>query len=277
MSYQFTEDPRDYLKREMDTRFKRRPSYSLRAFARDMDVAPSTLVDFFKKRSGFSKERIHQLSQKLHLSSEQKSHWTDLMVVHFSKNENAKQIAKLKIKNRIESEKNSLTTDQFKVISDWYHFAFLELLNMNSAKYSDLQVAANDLGIPLKTIKIAVKRLSKLKHIQQLESGRWISTPNSFTGDTTPSEAIRNYHYELMGKAQKALETQNMQERHNATVMVSLSAEQIPLIMDQLKKWPVDFLTSHTQATQNPDQLYALGLQFFSLLDKPSKISQEKK
>jgi uncharacterized protein (TIGR02147 family) len=279
MSYLYSEDPRDYLKFEMEMRQQRRPAYSLRAFARDLEIAPSTLVDFLKGRIGFSKERIFQISRKIKLTPDQMAHWEDLMISKYSKDLALKNQAEIKVKYRISSEKNSINLDQFKIVSEWFHLAFLELIEMDSSKYSDLTVAAKALGVPIKTMRIVVKRLIKCKLLNQYESGRYKATQNTFVGDTLPSQAIRSYHFGVLSKAQKALENQDMNERYSSSTIMSVSEEDLKYFFEQLKKAPIKLFEKRPENNSPRNKLYALSLQFFSLLndEKESHRNKEKK
>ena len=77
----YPRDPRQYLKAELELRQQRRPQYSLRAFARDLNMSPSTLSDFFHGKLGLSKDRVRHIGTKLNLTDMQQSHFNDLLEV----------------------------------------------------------------------------------------------------------------------------------------------------------------------------------------------------
>ncbi len=54
-----------FLQWELGKRQQKNPSYSLRAFARDLDISPSTLSCILREKQNISKQLESQLRQKL--------------------------------------------------------------------------------------------------------------------------------------------------------------------------------------------------------------------
>jgi plasmid maintenance system antidote protein VapI len=59
------------LTREFEQRRERKPSYSLRAFARFIELDPSHLSKVFRGQRGLSQERASAIFRKLGLDSDQ--------------------------------------------------------------------------------------------------------------------------------------------------------------------------------------------------------------
>ncbi|MBC7466488.1 MAG: TIGR02147 family protein [Bdellovibrio sp.] len=268
MSYQFTNDHREYIKRELAARVRRRPLYSQRAFARDMGLAPSSLTDFLKGRIGFSSGRISQISKQLGLSTEQKSHWNDLIEGKFSRDIEKRKLSLVRVRARLESEKSAFSMEEFKSISEWQHCAYLELIDLNPKKYSDVKIAANDLQIPLKLMKETQQRLLQLNLIKLTEDGLYQVEPNRNLGNRIPSESIRHFHQQILEKATVALETQSMQRRFNSSTIVGLPKSKIGPIIEELNSMAFKILEPHLDAVNGEvnEELYCLSLQFFDLL-----------
>lgn len=268
MSYLYVKDHRDYLLREFQNRLQRRPLYSQRAFARDLGLSASTLTDYMKDRLGLSTGRIKQISKNLNLTNEQTHHWIDLTVSRFSRNQVKKIESEVSIRARLRSEKNAISLDEFKVVSEWQHFAFLELIQMNTKKYSDLKLTAVKLGTKLKELKNIVQRLESLNLLKRNEEGFFIVDPETFVGNQAPSEAIRSFHSQILKKSLKALDTDSVDRRYNSSTFISLSSHQLLPMIEHLKKSPtilLDPLKNNVQSTDNTE-LYCLSIQFFDLL-----------
>lgn len=264
----YVNDHRDYLKHEFAARIRRRPLYSQRAFARDLGLSSSTLTDYLKGRMRLSSGRVVQLGKSLGLSAEQKQHWIDLLESRFAKNGTDRNLSELRVKARLQAQNHSISLDEFKVISDWYHFGYLELLTLDNKKYSDVKKAASALGIPLKTMEQAVKRLKTLQFIRVDDKGIFQVDPSTQVGDQIPSEAIRRYHEQLMSKAQEALKTQPMDQRFNSSTVFALPQSQVPLIMERLKSLAFELLDPYLTTQQKNDALYGLNFQFFNVLNE---------
>jgi uncharacterized protein (TIGR02147 family) len=270
MSYLFTDDHREYIVRELTARVRRRPLYSQRAFARDLGLAPSSLTDFLKGRVGFSSGRISQVSKQLGLSAEQRQHWTDLVDSKFNRDMDKRKLSLIRVKSRLEAEKTALSVEEFKTISEWQHFAYIELIDMNSKKYSDLKEASLALEIPLKTMKATAQRLLELKLITENETGHYQVNDRDNVGNQAPSEAIRHFHQQILDKALAALENQSMDRRFNSSTFVGLPKSKIPLILEEMKSMAFKILEPHMQSTngEENEELYCLSIQFFDLLKK---------
>jgi transcriptional regulator with XRE-family HTH domain len=107
------------LKEELSRRIRSNPRYSLRAFAKALKMSPATLSLILAGKYNLSKKGLRQISEVLSLEPAQ--------VEYLEK--------KLKRKNKENESREScegnykyITLDIFSVISDWYHYAILHLL-----------------------------------------------------------------------------------------------------------------------------------------------------
>lgn len=270
MSNLYVKDHRDYLRREFEARANRRPLYSQRAFARDINLSPSTLSDYFKGNLGLSAARAHQISKFIGLNPEQQKHWIDLINIQFSKSGKIRQESELRVKCRLQSQLHRISLDQFKVISDWYHLAYLELLQLNSQKYSNLNFACKALNVPLKTLQMGVGRLESLGLIEKNQEGIFSARPNNYLGDTIPSLAIRQFHTQVLKKALESIEDQPMSQRFISTTMVALPNEEVEKILSDIKHLADRYLDPYIENCQSlkKDMFYCLNIQFFNLISK---------
>ncbi|MEZ0390658.1 MAG: TIGR02147 family protein [Pseudobdellovibrionaceae bacterium] len=269
MNVQFVEDHRDYILREMRRRAHRRPFYSQRAMARDLKLAPSTLTDFLKGRMGLSPGRVQQISKILGLTQEQIHHWQDLISFQFSKKQEIKSMNLIRIRSRIESEKNSLTLEQFKTISEWQHLAVLELIEMNSSQYSQIQKTAKALGCSVPELKAVFLRLESQGLLKKDEvSGQWAVSSSTMVGNSKASEAIRKFHRDMLTQALLALEKQPMETRFFTSALVGLSTDQVQRIKETLEHLPNRIFDPYlAEKSQRPkEHLYCFSLQFFNML-----------
>lgn len=268
MSFQYVTDHREYLKKELNLRVQRRPLYSQRAFARDLGISASSLGDYLKGTMRLSPGRICQISKVIGLTAEQRQHWIDLLDEKFAKTTELRHMASLRVKARLNAQHHSISVDQFKIISEWFHFAYLELLTLDEAKYSNEKIAAASLGIPVKTLRVAIKRLMEVGLLRKSESGIYEVDPSTQLGDSVPSEAIRQYHIQLLKKAAHAVETQDMSRRFNSSTIVALPKKEVEKIKNQIQNLAITTLDPYTQVAGQKDSLYCLSIHFFDLLEQ---------
>ncbi|MBC7371273.1 MAG: TIGR02147 family protein [Bdellovibrionaceae bacterium] len=269
MSFQYVEEHREYLKTEYLVRARTRPSYSQRAFARDIGLSPSALTDYFKGRIRLTSGRIAQVSKSIGLTTEQRQHWVDLVEMKYAKTPDVKKISELRVNARIQSQNHSITVDQFKLISEWFHTAYLELIKMDAVKYSDVKLASGALNIPVQTLRVAVKRLEKAGLLKENVEGLFqvLSFPKS--GDGAPSIAVRQFQTQMIKKALAAVDEQSLGRSFTETIMVALPEVEAKKIFADLQTLALRYLEPHRMSkTSEKDSLYCLSLQFFDVLSK---------
>lgn len=193
----------DYLRMELELRQRRNPRYSIRAFARDLDLSPSHLSEFLSGKALLSPRKADDLSSALKLSEEQKEHWKDLIFLK-SKGENIRRQAKLRVQKRLRESRSRVSLDVFKIVADWQNFALLAFFGM-SPHWSIRELSEN-LRLSEDVIRQSIRSLVKLELLEKTDVGYRPRSDSSFVGDELPSEAIRESHRQVLGKCVEALD-----------------------------------------------------------------------
>jgi uncharacterized protein (TIGR02147 family) len=197
-------DPRDYLTFEFELRRSRRPSYSMRAFARDLKISPSSLNDFMKGRVGMSKARVHSIAESLKWTSSRTEHFLDLISSKYETDPGEKQASLLRVRKRVKDGSCGLSLDSFKAISDWYHLVILEICELRD--HAEVAQIADDLNLSASTVKDAIKRLQRLGLMHTTEKGLKPTEDLNYFGDDQPSDAINNFQSQILELTQKSLQ-----------------------------------------------------------------------
>lgn len=270
MSFEYyPQDSRHYLKFEFEARKKRRPHYSLRAFARDLELSPSALSEYLNGKLTFSEERVLQVCKKIQLKTTQREHWLDLIRMESSSSKADRELAAVKVKARSSQEKGTIALHLFQVVSDWYHYALLELIDVDT-KYQDHKTAAKALGIDTKTVKESWERLIQVGLAEKKDGVYKASSLATFAGEDIPSAALRNYHAGLISKSLIAQEEQTIDKKEFISIVFSFKSEDMKAIKDELYQFQVD-LTNRYAQKKNKDSVYCLSTQLFNLVsEKPS-------
>ena len=268
-------DYRFILKSKFEQRCAANPRYSLRAFARDLEIAPSRLSEIFHGKQGLSEKYSAKVAKNLGLSESEQEYFINLVASIHSQSPKRRQSAETVVKRyeQIQQEFSALRDDAFRLISDWYHYALLELTLVRGFK-SDTRWIAKRLGIsPIET-ENAIDRLLRLD-LLRVDKGRFIATGASLTTTKDiPSEAIRNFNRQLLSKASQSLETQSVNERDVSSLTFVVDTDDIPIFKESIKTFRRRF---HREATarakknaKKNNEVYALGIQFFRLTNKDS-------
>ena len=114
-------------------------------------------------------------------------------------------VSGLKSNSKALNNDSSFTTigvDAFKVISDWYHYAILELTYLDHFQ-PDLKWISNALGITVHEARDAKERLMRLDFLTINEEGRWIDTLGDANnlGNEFTAPAMRKLQTQVLEKA----------------------------------------------------------------------------
>ncbi len=238
-------DPKDFLKLEFDLRRTRNVAYSMRAFARDIKVSPSSLAEFMNGQSGISAKRAEAICKTLKWSPERSEFFVTLIRSHFEKDRNLRVAAQIQIQNHLNKGSGAISLDAFKLMSDWYHLAILELLDMNE-EFSIPQIAEK-LEVEVENVQGAIDRLLHFKLIKKTNRGYLPTELTSHFGDKGSSEAIRHFHFQMLQKAVTALDNLNLNERDFCTHIFSIRKADLPNLTKDLQKATLLVLSKYTQ------------------------------
>ncbi|HVK62126.1 MAG TPA: TIGR02147 family protein, partial [Bdellovibrionales bacterium] len=174
------QDYRVYLKGVLEQRLRDNARYSLRAFARDLQVTPARLSEILNRKKGLSLEAATLMAKRLSLSEQETRFFCDLVQMADARSASAKKVAEIRIDREIQSQNfNTIQLDVFKVISDWHHFAILELTLVDGFR-SDSAWIAKKLGISAHEVKAAIDRLVTLE-LLELKGKRLVKTDMKIT------------------------------------------------------------------------------------------------
>jgi transcriptional regulator with XRE-family HTH domain len=247
-----TDDYRDILKKHFEMRQARNSSYTLRSFARDLDISVTALSQVLAGIRHFSKKNLLKIERKLSIDLEKSKE--EIKQDRFSKGQEKDE----KIKE-----------DEFHLIADWYHLAILSMAKRKNMLW-DVEVIANTLGIDSSLVEEALQRLVDLHFIEKKEGFlcRIVESITTFYG--TPSMAIKKYHSDHLHIIRHHLEKTPFHLREYGSLTFNLKRESL----DEFRKLLHDFrkkVLSRLGDDQG-DLTYNLNMYFY-----PSNIREEQK
>ncbi len=271
-------DYRTLLRNEFETRAQHNPRYSLRAFARDLGLASSRLSEIFNNQEGLSRSSAAQVAKRLGYGKEETEVFCDLVESVHARSKAKRAIAGIRLKNRYQyAEFNQLQMDHFKVLSDWHHFAILELTTIAGFR-SEVTWISKQLGVSPLLVSTAIERLERIGLLSK-KSGKWVTQePFTATPSGIPSESIKKFHKQILEKAITALHLQSVDERDFSAMVMAIPSEKIPWAKSKIKEFRRE-LSKNFESEKNKDQVYCLSIQLFNLLDTNncSKLTGEEK
>ncbi len=217
------------LKQALEERTRANPAYSLRAFARDLGLAPSTLSEVLRGQKGLSPKKSAIVTRALHLPAWQTSYFQDL--VTRSHGRTAEE--KLQAEARIEAASRDtavqhLKAETIQALSSWLALALLECTHLRDFEPREAWLAAR-LNVSEAEIRETRERLVRVKLLEIAEDGTWKDLSPFFTStDGVPSEAIRSFHRSMLRLAESKLEKDKVEDRILKSVVCSLEESQLP-------------------------------------------------
>ncbi|MBF0298186.1 MAG: TIGR02147 family protein [Oligoflexia bacterium] len=248
-------------------------AYSLRAFARKLAVSPSALSEILNGKRRVSRKFVQKTLTRLALPPNESysilEHFP-LVVVSPSKNNNStnnKNKAKSKTaevaKNNMPSME--LAMDQYHLISEWYHFAILSLVETENFS-SDVKWIASRLNIKIPEAKAAINRLLKLGFIKEDSKGNLISTEIQYkTSDEVANLAIRRAHVRNLELAQNSLDKYGVGERDFTSRTFAIDVSRLSEAKKLIRKFREDM--SNLLEVGKKTEVYKVCINLFPLTD----------
>lgn len=239
-------------------------NYSIRAFARDMLVSPANLSKVLRGQRGFSHKTLTIVARKLQLNESEAQLLRDLTDSQFAKSVIKKNQAKKRlltshfVQLQIEREKVEL-------ISNWQHLALLSLLEVKGFR-SDLDWMAGQLKLTKRTVKEALQNLINVGAVK-VENGIYKSRGYLFVDPKgIPSEAVKEFHRQVIGKAKEAIDSQGLDERELFSLMFCFDITKMKAAKAKISKFRQEFEEEFGPNIKSEGQhVYGLSLQFFNL------------
>jgi transcriptional regulator with XRE-family HTH domain len=245
---QSPDDPfRWVLKRELQVRCENNAGYSLRAFARDLGISPAALSSILNRKRRLTNSMKLKLALRINLPSADIQKYCQIETNSPSQ-------------NLLFSHINE---DLFAIISDWYHMAILELVNIDGFELNAANVSKR-LKISVSDANFALERLINANLLFK-ENGKWQSREN--TNMPVPehaTEAVKKYLRQSLQKSTDALNHLPRDIRDHSTITVATSADKI----DEAKKLITKFrreLNEFLSDSPKKNQVYQLQVSLFPL------------
>lgn len=260
---------RTFLKSELAYRIERNPTYSLRAMAKNLGVASSTLSEVINGRANLSLARARQIGASLKLKNAEINYLCDLVELESQTDPAIRETILEKLRHSHPKRKliHDLSLEHFKQMSDWYHLAILELVMLKGFDFNAENVA-DAIGISKPLAEVAIERLFKLELIVKKEDGKVqrAQTEVKIRSDIK-HRAMRMYYRQMLEKISTALDEQSPQQRLSGYLNMPLDERALPEIDEAID----DFfyrMKSISKKYTNKTKVYHLSLHFIDLIKK---------
>ncbi len=255
------------IKEELARRCERNPRYSIRAFAKALQIDVGALSRVLAGKQIPS----HKLAQKLIEALELEPEKSDVFVSSISETQGHRHLRRTSPffkKLQSKSVPQDLSIDLYRVIADWYHVAILELTFVEDFESTPRWISKN-LGIGQTEARLAIERLLNLG-LLATKNGRLIKTTEQLsTADkhlTTP--ALKKNQRQFLERAMVSLEEDPIEERSITSMTMAID----PAKLNEAKKMIREFNQTLCQFLESGKQkrVYNLGVALCPVQKKES-------
>jgi len=259
-----TNDYRSILREELAARCRQNPRYSLRAFARDLQLAPSRLCEVLSGKQGLSRRVAERVAKALDFAADETERFCDMVESQHARCQRDRETARIRLtRHAMPEAAMQLQMDTFKAIADWYHFGILELILVDGFK-SDAKWISRRLRITELEVQLALERLFRLGLVVRVGEDIKVNQAGGFVPGDVPSDSIKRFHAQILAQAGDALVVQKLEEREFWAQITAIDRRQLPEAKKAIREFAHRFCNKLAEA-EAKDGLYCLGIQLFEL------------
>ena len=250
-----------WLENLLAEKIKKNPQFSLRAFARLVDVSPAVLSRILSGKRKLTFNLAVRIADALVLGPIERD-----TLYSFFTGANSERSEE----DRHEKE---LSIDCFNAMKEWYHYGITQLLFIETFQ-EDPKWIARMLAITELEAKLAVDRLIRLEILDRNEEGRLYRTSTHLSTSTDIASAgIRHFQKQILEKSIESLERDDISERDITSITIAINEDRIPEAKKEIMKFRkrmAEFL-----ADGEKTRVYNLGIHLIPLSKSDNGESYE--
>jgi uncharacterized protein (TIGR02147 family) len=242
----------EILKSEFERKRKRNASYSLRSFSRDLEIDASNLSKILSYQKDPGPVLKARLAIKIGLSNE------DLAT--FSAMSGSTQ----------DQAYAPHPLETFQLISDWQHYAILELFKLKKFEVSIVSISEK-LAIPQKEAKRSLDRLVRAGFLKS-QNGVLSLTDTSSTSLTgvATSKAHREHQKQILEGAVSALDHIPIEIRSQSSMTFAIDTQKLELAKALIKKFRRQ-MGRLLSESENLNEVYQLSVSLYPVTNTKTK------
>jgi uncharacterized protein (TIGR02147 family) len=257
-------DYRDILKEELDRRCALNPRYSLRAFARDLGIAPSRISEVLNGRRGISETAGARLARRLGLEGLVRDGFVASIAAQHGRGAARKAAAATRLERldaKVREAADAAKPSYYRLA--WYNGAVLQLAKLKRVKLTVATIVER-LGIRDYQAEMALRYLQRTGYLRQGEGRLVLGAAGRAEDAGRPTQHLRLQLSQMLDKAREASEALPEDHPDFPTTTLALDAQRV----DELRaligafQHQVRLLAAQSRGR---DRVYGLNLQLFRL------------
>lgn len=254
----------EFLKVEFVKKVKINKSFSLRSYARFLDIHFATLSQLMSGKRAVTIKTIRKIAPRLNASDENMEAWINALYDLSDEKEPLRNFEG-------DIEYKVLEKENLAMLSEWYHDAIVELVNTKNFK-KDIAWIARVFNISYIEANQAVDRLFKVGLLAVDKCGDWVVTDNFKTtikSDLNTSKALRIYQSDLLQKSLESIEVIPVEQRTHSSLMVAIPREQLAEFREEIRlfRQKLNQMAMAQIEKQDADSVYCFCFSGFPVTD----------
>lgn len=236
---------RENLENEFIRRREKSSSYSLRAYARFLDVDPGSLSRFLRGEKIFSEKNLLRMSLQIG-ASDQELH----TLFH-------------------QSGVKFLDQSSYEVTSKWYYLAILECFDLDEFEASPKWLARK-LNLSAPIVQVAINNLLRVGLLEISEEGSWVRVFNqtsSSRNEDVDEIALRNLQKTHLDLARHSIDFANAKTKSHSSLTTAIDPQIIPKIKEEIRKFRKRINEIAMNQSEKKSDIYCLQINWFEAVE----------
>jgi uncharacterized protein (TIGR02147 family) len=257
---------KEILKNELAKRTARNPRYSLRSFARTLGFEPTVISQILSGKRIPSPKTAKRLIKGLGIGPDEAQNFLSSLAETQQSRNLLRSSPYFRHFELSKEPRQELALDQFKVISDWYHYAILALAQTQQFQSSPKWIASQ-INISELEAKLAIERLKNLGLLKEEDKKLKSSEEGFITADQAiTNSALRKHQAQILEKALDSLQNDPIEERNMTSMTVAIDPKRIPEAKKLIQSFTQDLV--RLLETGERTRVYEIGFALFPLQKK---------
>jgi uncharacterized protein (TIGR02147 family) len=257
-----------YLGRYVQYRKTLNPSFSYATWARRLGVkSPATLHMVTKGQRSPGRSLVSKFQKDLALNSDEARYFEILVNLKKHKNHLLPSLELMKELELRHPDKGFklVDHDQFRLISNWYCWALLEMVTLKGFKEDPQWIVQKfEYAVSIEDIQEALSTMERMQLLGRDRNQKLVRTskPLKTTSDRA-SEAIQKYHAQSLKNATESLHKHSVDERNFESLTLCMSSMKLPEAKKMLREFFIEFCQKFDDPAAN--KVYQMQLALIPL------------
>lgn len=241
------------------------PAFSVRALARKIDLQPSATNEILKGKRRVSYEMAEKIATKLLLDPTEKMN----LMKDFPQKLNRK--SKNKLGKEQELSQVKLSTQQFELISDWSHYAILNLIETKNFIQTP-EAIAERLAITPKKAQETLNNLINLNLVHYEDGILKRTFRQTNTVDDVRNLSLQKMHIADMEMAKEKLSEVDVKLRDFTSYTLAFDINLLPKVKELIRKFQDD--VDELMSEAKPTEVYKMNTYIYPLTKLDNSYEQ---